>query len=129
MPPWPRRKENPMPEQPFKPEDVLCRLPKDEYSFARVFVKDGSQPFGIAMHWQVGDRWCPTQPTMQDAELLLRQLRAEREKNAPIRAAYEQHQHLDHLLSDPDWIGNDAINKIARDLWLAVKAVAEGGGK
>lgn len=41
-----------------------------------------------------------------------------------IHDAYKRFKHLDELLSDSEWIGYSALNRIARDLWIAVKADA-----
>lgn len=39
--------------------------------------------------------------------------------------AYEQNKHLDHLLSDRDWLDHTITNLILADLWVVVKAYAE----
>lgn len=38
--------------------------------------------------------------------------------------AYEQNKHLDHLLSDREWLDHTITNLILAELWNAVKAYA-----
>ena len=69
---------------PFEEKDVLVRLPKDEYSFERVFAKSGDSPFRVSMYWLVRDRWCPCQPTMHDVAELLRQVRESQDREKKL---------------------------------------------
>jgi len=42
-----------------------------------------------------------------------------------VREAHEKYKHLDHLLSDRDWIECGNLGDILYDLWQAVKTDSE----
>ena len=46
----------------------------------------------------------------------------------PIRTVYEKYKHLDHLLTDTDWLPNTWEGEILCDFWQAIKKSVEGDG-
>ncbi len=38
-----------------------------------------------------------------------------------IEEVYEEHKHLDHLLSDKEWLPDTQLGMILYDLWQAIK--------
>ncbi len=39
----------------------------------------------------------------------------------PLTEVYERYKHLDHLLSDEEWLVSDIQGKILYDLWKAIR--------
>ena len=38
-----------------------------------------------------------------------------------IEAVWQEHKHLDYLLSDKDWLPDTSISHILYDLWQAIR--------
>ena len=38
-----------------------------------------------------------------------------------IEAVWQEHKHLDYLLSDKDWLPDTSIGRILYDLWQAIR--------
>lgn len=79
-----------MTEKPFRDEDVVLRLPRDEWTFESVFVMDPKSATGFSMHWNVNGRWCPCHATDFDVAELLRQLQASQERCGRLQAVCEE---------------------------------------
>ena len=43
-----------------------------------------------------------------------------------LQECYDKFKHLDILLSDKDWYGDDPRSQILYELWQAIKAAQEG---
>ena len=46
----------------------------------------------------------------------------------PIMAVYEKYKHLDHLLTDTEWLPQSPQGEILCDFWQAIKKSVEGDG-
>ncbi len=38
-----------------------------------------------------------------------------------MKEVYEKYKHLDHLLSDPEWLPKNILGKVLQDIWQGVK--------
>jgi hypothetical protein len=46
-----------------------------------------------------------------------------------IQKVYEKYKHLDHLLSDASWLGDDFRSIQLYEFWAAIKEAAQGIAK
>lgn len=88
--------------KPFENEDVLWRWKPDGLG-ERVFAKNPSSVYGVALHCGFKNHWECALPTMSDIAELLRQLAAER---ARVRAE-EVKPLTDALISLRRWVLDD----------------------